>query len=356
MAHDIEKSLARLDRLIADGPDACVFNDPASSEDIAAFEARHNVKLPLSYKRFLEFTNGGMILDRSLYEQMKLSDDKASFRWNANYIYGIQDVEREYDSMASRNFGLPFENIATYPFIPFLHTESGEHLVFINLKGDEEESAVLDAYHEETPETWGTVSASFTEFLDAYMDNGGHPNLLGELADGNAYEMVKPQLAAPSDEEESPEEVIAKANDILSREPDRHWQLVLRSIAYRDTGMLAQALDDINRAIDLFPGDAFYHYSRGEVYRVAGKLRPALIDFDTAVKIAPSDPLYLCSRGDVLADMNKLDAALKDTSEAIRINDSYMLAYMIREGIYREMGEAEKADADARKIDELSQE
>ena len=353
MQHDIEKVLHRLDLYISKEPSPCHFNDPAGEEEIAAFEERNNIRLPHSYKRFLSYSNGGMIVDHKLHELMKRSEDKNDLRWNANYIYGLDDLEEAYNQMSSYNFGLPYQRFTAYPFIPFHHSESGEHLVFITLKGDESESAVLDAYHEETPETWGVVASDFAAFLDAYIDGHGHPNLLGELNEGNAYELVEPLLNPPMKQKETAEEVIKKASKILKVHPDRHWQLMLRGIAYRDIGQYKKAHSDMNKAIEMNPGDAFYHFSRGELYREAGKKRPALIDLDIAVKLEANDPLYLSSRASALVSMNKEDAALDDVNKAISINGEFVLAYMIRENIYREMGETLKADADAKRIADL---
>ena len=66
MENDIHKTISRLDILIGDGPAPCYFNNPASKEDIAAFEQRTGLKLSDSYKVFLEFTNGGMIISEEM--------------------------------------------------------------------------------------------------------------------------------------------------------------------------------------------------------------------------------------------------------------------------------------------------
>lgn len=353
MHKDIEKVIQRLDILIGKGSAHCYFNGPASDQEISSFEERNNICLPASFKRFLKYANGGMIISERLNSLLDTTPNREDIIWNANYIYSLDRMETAYKEMSSWDFGLPYQSYVSYPFIPFLHTESGEHLIFITLEEGQTESAVLDAYHEETPETWGVVADSFATFLDAYIDAAGYPNLLGELANGNALELVDPLLNPPMNKEETAEEVIKRTTAILKKHPDRHWQRVLRGLAFRDQGKMENALRDINRAIEENPGDAFYHYSRGDVLENAGKIRPALIDYDVAVKMAPSDPLYLSSRAGMLFKMNKFEDALKDASEAIRINDSFVLAYMIREEIYRNMGETDKANADAGKIEEL---
>lgn len=351
MAADIHKVLEWLDILIGDGPAPSRFNNPASKAEIESFEKRLGIRLPDSYKQFLEFVNGGMIMSESLNNLLKTENALEDVKWNANYLYTLEEVEKEYKEMESWNFGIPAENIATYPFIPFCHTASGEKLVFVTLSDDEQESPVLDAYHEETPETWGLVADNFTEFLTDYIRTSGQPKVLGELERGNALDIIEPMIQ--EDKEESLEETIARITKLLEETPDDHWQMVLRGSAYKDLNELDKALDDFNMAISLKDDKAYYYFLRGDLFRFIEKFRPALIDFDTAVKLEADDVLYLDSRASVLFEMGKVKAALKDVNKAIELDENGILAYMIRESIYVYMGEDEKADADARKIEEL---
>ena len=354
MKSDIHAILSRLDRLIGDGPAPSHFNNPASSENIAAFEKSHGIRLPESYKAFLEFTNGGMIVTDELHGIIKRDKDLETAKWNANYLYGLDEMEKEYEDMESWNFGIQVKNISPYPFIPFCHTATGERLVFVNLSGDEKESKVLDAYHEESPATWGVVADDFIEFLDAYVTAYGYPDMLGDLERGNALDIIDP-LMEKEKKKESPEEVIARTTAELKKSPNDSWKFILRGLAYKDLGNPKEALADFNRGIELISDDAFYYFSRGDLYLSVNKNRAALIDFDIAVKLAPEDTLYLGSRAAVLLTMGKLSAALDDVNKAINIDEKDILAYMVRENIYITKGETDKAEADARMIEELQE-
>ncbi len=352
MAADIHKVLEWLDILIGDGPAPSRFNNPASKAEIESFEKRLGIRLPYSYKLFLEYTNGGMIMSDALNSLLKTENALEDVKWNANYLYSLEEVEKEYKEMESWNFGIPTENIATYPFIPFCHTATGEKLVFVTLSDDERESPILDAYHEETPETWGVVADNFTEFLTDYIQTHGQPNVLGELERGNALDLIEPMMEE-KDKEESLETTIARITRKLEETPDDHWQIVLRGSAYKDFNEPEKALEDFNRAISLKDDKAYYYFLRGDLFRSIEKSRPALIDFDIAVKLEADDLLYLDSRASVLFEMGKVKASLKDVNKAIELDENGILAYMIRKSIYVYMGEDEKADADARKIEEL---
>lgn len=359
METTIENILRRLDRLIGDGPARCHFNNPASKTEIAAFEKRMGIKLPSSYKTFLEYTNGGMIVSEELHSMIVKDKDLETAKWNANYLMGLAEIEENYTDMESWNFGLPGVNIATYPFIPFCHTEVGERLVFINLGQDEEESPILDAFHEETPETWGLVADNFAEFLDDYIDTYGDPKVLGDLEKGSALDLIEPMIedeSEPKRENESKEETIGRTTTSIKINPDDHWAYIERGMAYKDLGDNEKALEDFNLGISLSREDAFYYYCRGELFIGSNMHRAALIDFDTAAKLNPTDVLYLNMRAEVLWQMNKFDKALIDANKAVALDPKSILAYMVREGIYRSLGEDEKANADRNIIENLKEE
>jgi len=352
MANDIQKVLGGLDRLIGDGPAHAYFNDPASKDEIASFEDRHQFHLPDSYKAFLLFANGGMIISDSLNSQLDYASNPEDVKWNANYLYSLAEMEKEYLDKESWNFGLQGKDISPYPFIPFCHTDTGEYLVFISLTGDETESGIFDAYHEETIDTWGLVADNFTEFLSDYIQSYGNPNVLGDLEKGSALDIIE-HLIEEEEEEKSPEEIISETSNNLNRNPDDDWQLMLRGMAYKDLEEYDKALEDYNLGISLRPDDAYYYFCRGDLFLALNKMRLALIDFDTAVKYDPEDTLYLNHRALVLMDKGKLGIALADLNKAIQIEEDCILSYMLRERLYMTMGEDDMAAKDAARIEEL---
>lgn len=353
MPDNIHNVLKRLDLLIGNGPFHAYFKNPISADQIKAFEERCGLRLPESYKAFLQYTNGGMIISDELNSLLDYASNPEDVKWNANYLYSLEEVEKKYEEMQSWNFGIPFDTIATYPFIPFCHTESGEHLVFVNLKEDETESVVLDAYHEETPETWGVVAKDFTAFLEDYVNSYGYPNVLGELEDGSALDFIEGDI---QEEDPGPEQVLLITEKKLAKDPDDDWQHALRGSAYKDLGNFQMALEHFNRAIELDPEDAYYYFCRGSLLLDAGKTRPALIDFDIAVKFDPDDPLYLNMRAIALLEKGRSARALSDLNRAIEIDPKNVLSYMLREELYSQLGEVEKAAKDAAMVEKLQKE
>lgn len=353
MADDIKKVLNKLDSLIGDGGVHGYFNRPATEESILAFEERHGIRLPDSYKAFLQYSNGGMIISDELNSLLDSSSNREDVIWNANYLYPLEKLEEKYEDMQSWDYGIPSGEIQPYPYIPFCHTESGETLIFINLKEGSDESGVFDAYHEETPETWGMVAKDFTAFLSDYVSSYGYPNVLGDLEDGSALDFIEYEI---KESDADPEEVLTITAQKLKHDPNDDWQHALRGMAFRDLGDYHHALEHLNRAIEIDPKDAYYYFCRGGLLLDAGKTRPALIDLDIAVKLEQYDPLYLNMRAIALLDLGKNKPALKDLNLAIDFDQKNVLSFMLRERLYDAIGENEKAAADAAMVEKLKKE
>ena len=353
MKSDIRKTLIRLDLTIGRAAN-CHFNDPVAPGEIEAFEKKNNLRLPNSYKLFLEYTNGGMIVSDALEAIIKRDKDFETAKWNANCLLSLYEMEEAYNKMIDRSYDVTTRFGNVYPFIPFFKTSINEYLVFINLSKKDAESPVYDAFHEEQPNTWGQVAENFTEFLNNYLSDHGDPDVLGDEGKGVAADLLE---ATDSNEikEETSQGIIDRTTKRLKVKPDDDWALMERGMAYKSVTNFTAALKDFNKSIELVDDDAFYYFNRGELFLTVHKRRAALIDFDIAVKLKPEDTLYLSSRAGVFWEMKKYAAALKDVNKAIEINDSGILAFMIREEIYRSLGETDKADKDAQKIEELKE-
>ena len=70
-------------------------------------------------------------------------------------------------------------------------------------------------------------------------------------------------------------------------DPEYQWALARRGETYRMTSDHPRSLADLNRAIELAPGDSYPYASRGQVYRDMGEQDKALADFDKAIEIEP---------------------------------------------------------------------
>ena len=142
MGIDIHKTLEWLDLYIGREP-YCYFNDP-TTEKIAAFEKMARVSLPPSYKAFLQFTNGGMIVDVYWDQKIKKENELDAAKWNSNRFLSLEEMKTEWNTMKNRNFGVSQKDRIVYPFIPFFRTRINEHLIFVCNKDHKDESYVFE--------------------------------------------------------------------------------------------------------------------------------------------------------------------------------------------------------------------
>src|SRR6185312_7310502 len=98
------------------------------------------------------------------------------------------------------------------------------------------------------------------------------------------------------------------AEDYFKRAKDRY-----QNSKYQD------ALNDMNRAIELSPGDANYLTGRGQVWYHLSDNDKAIADFNRALDIDPNSLVALNARG--IAEDAKQDyaAAVRDYSLAIQL-------------------------------------
>lgn len=353
MKPDIHNTLKRLDLTIGRAAN-CHFNNPVALGEIEAFEKRNGIRLPNSYKLFLEYTNGGMIVNDALEAIIKRDKDLETAKWNANCLLSLNEMEEAYNKMIDRSYDVTTRFGDIFPFIPFFKTSINEYLVFINLSKGKKESPVYDAFHEEQPDTWGQVAENFTEFLNNYLDDNGDPKVIGDEGKGVAADLLE-SIDSNEIKEETAQKIIDRTTKKLKVKPDDDWALMERGMAHATEGDLKAALKDYNQSIVLADDDPFYYFKRSALFTSLNKKRAALIDIDIAVKLKPDDTLYLSLRAEALQKMKKYKTALKDVNKVIEMDDTDVLTYMIREEIYRSLGETEKADKDAQRIEELKE-
>lgn len=354
MGIDIHKTLDWLDVYISEEA-YCYFDNPTSKKKIEAFEKKAGICLPQSYKLFLQYANGGMIVNASLDAIIKRDNDLATAKWNANYLLSLEELEDEWNILKNRNFGVSQKGGAIYPFIPFCKTTTNEYLLFVSQCDNEKESPVFDAFHEEPPETWGIVANDFTEFLQNYYQRNGFPEVIGDEDLGVASDFIGP-IEIVHVQKETNQMIIERTTNSLKYNSKDDSALMERGIAFAEENNSKAALDDFNKSISLVDDKAYYYFNRGDLLMRAGKNRAALTDFDIAVKLEPEDCLYLNCRATVFQLMQKYDEAMKDLNKSLEIDDRNLLAYYLREFIYRTLGELEKAEQDLLKIEEIKKE
>lgn len=92
-----------------------------------------------------------------------------------------------------------------------------------------------------------------------------------------------------------------------------------RAVAYARSGQAKLAIDDFNRAIQLFPEHAATYNNRGNLLLALGLPKEAIRDFDRAVLLAPGYAAAYANRAGAYDRLSKADEALRDYTRAVEL-------------------------------------
>ena len=326
----------------------------ADSKIIRLNETAFGVVLPDDFKTFLDITNGldEIVLTKEakhLYQQGEYEEARNL----GSKILSVEEIFEEYEGLYIDDWKIPSGYKGFYPYIPFCITEDNEKLIFVNQLLTKDQT-IFYAYHDEPSSGWTAIAKNFTEFLEKYIHSKGKVPEKDVGINLNAENFLAMYDAKLMQQKlDDPKEEIKRNTAYLELFPDDALTYITRGNAYVNIGDYQKAFDDFNRSIELNPTSDFAYYCRGEMFMKIKKARQALTDFDTACKLRTDDTYCLTSRAEAFYALNIMDKALADCNRVIEIDKKFSLAYMTRYNIYLYQGEAEKAEADAKIIDEL---
>ena len=102
-------------------------------------------------------------------------------------------------------------------------------------------------------------------------------------------------------------------------EPDNAWTLSNRGVTYRMLERYAEALVDLNRALELEPDNTFELRSRGATYRMLERYDEAQADLDQALILQPNIDWYYYQRWLIYSARGESHAGDNDLARAIEI-------------------------------------
>ena len=126
-----------------------------------------------------------------------------------------------------------------------------------------------------------------------------------------------------------------------------------RAKSYFYLGQINEAIQDLNKIIDLKPGDAFAYYNRGIAWSNIGKYEKAIDDYTKAIelKLDYADAYY--NRGIEWVKKGEYEKAINDYTKAIDLKPAYAKAYNNRGIAKNKKGECEEAIDDYTKAIDL---
>ncbi len=111
-------------------------------------------------------------------------------------------------------------------------------------------------------------------------------------------------------------------------------------------GNYTEAIENLNKAIQIEPNYAAAYNNRGIVKMQLKQYEEAIADFTQAIKINNQDPAYFINRGITREKINKIHEAINDYGSAIDL-EPYNPEYYVKRGIlYDRLKEYKKAVED----------
>lgn len=165
---------------------------------------------------------------------------------------------------------------------------------------------------------------------------GAYPDLLTAIRERSTLVKVEP-VAQPKVE---PLLIASTSAKPVPAPPnfDYYWN---RAKSFIEKGEMEPALADLDRAIDLRPGDAASRAARGSLLLKQAKYEAAIIDLDTSIKVEPSSAVY-ADRGNANEKLGRSDAAIADYQKATVLDPQNAAA---KSSLDRLVAEKEKAAA-----------
>lgn len=95
-----------------------------------------------------------------------------------------------------------------------------------------------------------------------------------------------------------------------------------RGVTFQRLNLTRQAIEDFNRAVQLFPEGAAAYNNRGNLLLGLGLHKEAVKDFDRALLLAPGYAAAYNNRANALSRLGETDAAIKDFSKAVQLSSA----------------------------------
>ena len=144
---------------------------------------------------------------------------------------------------------------------------------------------------------------------------------------------------------------INRSIGLINNDPYRASAYNNRALILKKMGEYEKSATDFGVAIKLAPKNAKYYANRGDAWRRTGNLERALQDQDRAIELYAGGPgiaLGLTLRGETLRYMGEYDRALSDFNQAVRIEHDFAPAFTGRGLTFERTGDLERAKTEFR--------
>jgi Tfp pilus assembly protein PilF len=133
-------------------------------------------------------------------------------------------------------------------------------------------------------------------------------------------------------------------NCVIEKEPDGAPQAYNnRGLAFKNMGLMREAISDFDKAIALNPAYALAFNNRGVTFKKIGMFNEAIEDFTAAIALNPDYYKAYGNRAIAYGKIGRFDKAIEDFNKALALNPSYYETYLNLGVFYGEAGMLDKA-------------
>lgn len=137
------------------------------------------------------------------------------------------------------------------------------------------------------------------------------------------------------------ERAIILGNVFKTERPDLSYNYKAKILS--NLGLYDEAMDAINKAIELFPDRGSYYYDRAWYIYLSGKNLDALDAINQAIKKNPNNQNNLQLKARILKSLKNFEEAIKTINQAIQISKDWWGHHSVKGDILFKMGDYEKS-------------
>jgi tetratricopeptide (TPR) repeat protein len=144
------------------------------------------------------------------------------------------------------------------------------------------------------------------------------------------------------------DEAINILNKVIELNPNDASAYVLRGDAYRWKKQYDMTIKDLSEAIRLNPNDAKSYYIRGMAYHGRKEYKEAISDYTDVIRLEPKSAHAYINRGHIYRDREKYKEAIEDFTAAINLDPNRADYYVDRGRAHKRLKEDGPAYCDFR--------
>lgn len=141
------------------------------------------------------------------------------------------------------------------------------------------------------------------------------------------------------------EEAAKLYNELLQDEPEAPIYAAL-SDTHKEIGNYQQALDDIDKALELNPDEASYLVKKALLYLTLGDYDKAIEATDSCIELNPDVNFAYAFRSSIYQEKKDYDKALADINTAINLGEATSDQLLLRARVLQKLGKTDEAKND----------